>query len=473
MSLRLRLGLCYGGLTGLVVLLICALMYAVHSRSSYDDLDRALVGAAQHLVNEDATIRARAILPRMLAVPIEPDVVVRIYGPTGRLLTQAPDAPAAPAVDPRAIEARGSVVPFDALAGLAPVIIPVHAGQGAFGLPSGPDGVRWRVYVLPLGRGGGHLAIMASLGQLDAAISGFRHMVALSALVGALITFLAGWLLARRVLGPVATLTDTARAIARSRGFNQRVPFGNTRDELGHLAATFNEMLASLEQAYQAQQRFVADASHELRAPLTAIQANLELLQRQPDMTATDQKEAVYEAGREAHRLAVLVADLLVLARADAGVPLRRHRVELDRILLETVGAAMPLACGQQVRVEHLEPVLVSGDPDRLKQLLLILLDNAIKYTPPEGNVTVRLSRDGATAQLVVSDTGIGIPPEDLPHVFERFYRADPARGRDPGGTGLGLPIARWIVEQHGGRLSLASQKGQGTTATVHLPIAP
>jgi signal transduction histidine kinase len=151
-------------------------------------------------------------------------------------------------------------------------------------------------------------------------------------------------------------------------------------------------------------------------------------------------------------------------------VPLRRHRVELDRVLLETVGAATLLAHGQQVSVERLEPALVNGDPDRLKQLLLILLDNAIKYTPPEGKITVALCRNGAMAQLVVSDTGIGIVPEDLPHVFERFYRADRARGRDAGGTGLGLAIAQWIAEQHGGRVSLTSQVGHGTTATVQLP---
>jgi signal transduction histidine kinase len=472
-SLRLRLGLCYGGLTGLVVLLISVFTYAVHSRSHYDDLDRALVGAAQHLASQDVTLGASGILPRLLAVPIAPDVAVRIYDPTGRLLTQAPNAPAAPPVNPQAIRTRGNAAPFDPLLGLAPAITPVHPGQGTFGLVTGHDGVRWRVYVLPIGTTGQQLAVLASLTHIDEAITGYRRLVVLFAVGGAMVTFFAGWLLARRALRPVATLTATARAIGRSRDFHHRVPVGTAQDELGQLAATFNEMLTNLEQLYQAQQRFVADASHELRAPLTAIQANLELLQHQPAMTEADQREAVREAGREAQRLAVLVADLLALARADAGMPLRRRRVELDRVLLEAVGTAQQLARGQQVQVDHLEPALVDGDPDRLKQLVLILLDNAIKYTPPAGKVTVGLCRQGATAQVVVADTGIGIAAEDLPHVFERFYRADPARGRDIGGTGLGLPIAQWIAEHHGGRVALTSTPGQGTTAIVDLPLIP
>ena len=470
MSLRLRLGLCYGGLTGLVVLLMSVLTYAVHSRAHYDDLDRALVGAAEHLAVEYAALPPRSLLPRMLAVPIAPDVAVRVYGPGGRVISAAPNAGGAPAVEPRAVLAHPSSPPFDPVVGLAPSIIAPGTGHGAFGLTTDRAGIRWRVYILPIAQTGNDLAVVASLERIDASVAGFRRLVVLFALGGALATLLAGWLLASRALRPVATLTDTARTIARSRGFSRRVPPGSRRDELGQLATTFNEMLASLEHAYQAEQRFVADASHELRAPLTAIQANLELLERQPAMAATDRQEAVGEASREARRLAALVADLLALARADAGVALRRHRVELDRVALDALGEARHLARGQRLDVEALEPAVVAGDPDRLKQLVLILLDNALKYTPPTGRVTLSLRHAGTGVSLLVCDTGIGIPPDDLPHVFERFYRADPARARDTGGTGLGLPIAQWIAEQHGGHVTLASVVGQGTTATVSLP---
>jgi two-component system OmpR family sensor kinase len=242
------------------------------------------------------------------------------------------------------------------------------------------------------------------------------------------------------------------------------------RDELDRLAATFNEMLTSLEEAYCAQQRFVADASHELRAPLTAIQGNLELLRRHPTMPAAERAESLAEVERESSRLTRLVADLLALARADAGMKLSQHSVDLDAIVLESFRAAHQLAQGQKLSLDPFEPVRVRGDADRLKQLVLIMLDNALKYTPPGEQVTVGLQCCQASAEIRICDTGVGISGADLPHVFERFYRADPARSRDPGGTGLGLPIARWIVEQHGGTIELQSQLGQGTTVTVRLP---
>ena len=154
-----------------------------------------------------------------------------------------------------------------------------------------------------------------------------------------------------------------------------------------------------------------------------------------------------------------------------------QHRVtlvlllDLDEVVLDAYREARQLSQGQTLTLDPFETIQVIGDEDRLKQLVLILLDNALKYTPANGHVTLGLQRQETGSKITVRDTGVGIPPEDLPHVFERFYRADPARGRDPGGTGLGLPIARWIVEQHGGKITLESQSGQGTTATVYLPL--
>ncbi len=230
-------------------------------------------------------------------------------------------------------------------------------------------------------------------------------------------------------------------------------------------------MLASIEVAYRAQQRFISDASHELRAPLTAIQGNLELLRRHRAMPEAEREEALTEVERESTRLSRLVADLLVLARADAGVSLKCCPVDLDAVVLEAYREARHLSQGQTLTLDPFEPAGVEGDEDRLKQLLLILLDNAFKYTPATGRVTLGLHRRETDVEIVVRDTGVGIAPEDLPLVFERFYRADPARSRDPGGTGLGLPIAQWIVEQHDGTITLESELGQGTTATVLLPL--
>jgi signal transduction histidine kinase len=374
-------------------------------------------------------------------------------------------------VAPRDVLEHPSGPPYDVLVGLAPSFMPGDAGRGTLGLSTGPDGTRWRLYAIPLRNGRMLLAAMP-LDRVDASVDWFRRMVPILALLGAGVTLAAGVLLAGRALWPVSALTASAEAIARERDFQHRVPEPSRQDELGRLARTFNAMLASLQQAYQAQKQFVSDASHELRAPLTAIQGNLELVERHPDMPAEDRQEAMGEASREARRLTQLVADLLALARADAGVPLRHERVELDRVVLDALSQARRLAHGQRLEVDALEPAQVDGDPDRLKQLTLILLDNALKYTPREGSISVGLRRNGMTVALEVHDTGIGISQEDLPRVFERFYRADPARRRDEGGTGLGLSIARWIAEQHGADIKLSSEPGRGTRVLVSLPLS-
>jgi two-component system, OmpR family, sensor kinase len=477
MSLHLRLALWYGALTGLVVLVVSLLTYAAHTRGHYDDVDYTLQTTGEHMAEE---FNAGASLPQAppggLAVTSQ-SLAVRIYDPSGQVAAESAAAAEAPAVDPLAVLAAPSGPAFDPVAALGPPMTALNPGLGAFGLVTAPDGARWRIYVLPFheGTGSGHtLVIATSLAHLDSSIAQFRWLVAVFVVLASALTLLAGWLLASRALRPVAALTDTAGEIERLRGFNRRVPVGRAHDELGKLATTFNNMLASLEQAYRAQQRFVSDASHELRAPLTAIQGNLDLLKRVPDMPPDQRQEAVEEASREAHRLARLVADLLALARADAGgggVAARHEPVELDRVLLEALGDARHLTRGQRLSVADLEPTQVVGNADRLKQLFLILLDNAIKYTPPDGNVSAALRRNGAAVVAEVRDNGIGITGEALPYVFDRFYRADPARSRDPGGTGLGLPIARWIAEEHSGSIKLDSAPGVGTTVTLRLPV--
>ncbi len=469
MSLRLRLGLWYGGLTGITVLLVCFVVYTVHTRAHYDDLDRALVGAALHVAEESALL-SPGQEAQALTAPVAPQVVIGIYDARGQSLATTPHATDAPAVDPRSLIAQRSQAPFGLFVQLAPRLIGVESDGGVLGVARDADGDRWRVYALPIARTGGYVVARAPLESIDASVAWLRRLVISLAILSAALAFLTGWLLARRALRPVAVLTNTARAIALARDFDRRVPTTADHDELGKLARTFNEMLASLERAYQAQQRFVSDASHELRAPLTVIQANLELIEDQPMMPPEEHREVIQQASDEARRLTALVADLLALARADAGIPVRHERVELDRVLLEALREARHLAHGQRLAIRELEPTIVSGDPDRLKQLLLILLDNAIKYTPPAGEIMAAIVRQNGTVELSVRDTGMGIPPDDLPHVFERFYRADPGRARDPGGTGLGLSIAEWIVHGHGGTIALDSAMGTGTTVTVHLP---
>jgi len=279
------------------------------------------------------------------------------------------------------------------------------------------------------------------------------------------------WAIAGNALRPIARMIQTAQTIALSHDLSRRIDVPSHQDELYRLATTFNDLLVSLEKSYATQQRFVSDASHELRAPLTALQGNLELLRRHYAMSETDREVALSEMEREASRLTRLVADLLVLARADAGISLDFCPVDLDAVTLELFRSARQLAHGQKLVLAPFEPMQVEGDEDRIKQLLLILLDNALKYTPPDGQVTLGIRQDTTMAEILVQDTGIGIAAQDLPHIFERFYRADPARGRDPGGTGLGLSIAQWIVAQHHGEIRVESQPGKGTTMHVRLPL--
>jgi len=472
-SFRLRLALSYGALTGALILVVSLVAYAVHGRASYDHADQALMGATEYVAGLYAVHGSFEEIRQLLVGPAVSGVAVLIYRPTGEIMLASPNAAEVPALDARAVLLERYQPPFDRIVGLVP---PWGGGMvlasGALSLVADADGGRWRVYAEPLNEAEGYVLVAASpLSNIDRSLQDFRVFVALSTVASVLLTPLVGWLLAGGILGPVAKVTETAAAIARSRQLGDRVPITHSRDELDRLAAAFNEMLASLEEAHVAQQRFVADASHELRAPLTAIQANLELLERQRQMPPSEQQEAVAEALREARRLTRLVADLLTLARADAGQVPRRERLELDRLLVEVTGEARHLARGQRVQIEHMEPALVQGDPDRLKQLLLVLLDNALKYTPPDGQVAVALRRNARSAEITIRDTGGGISAQDLPHVFERFYRGDRSRTRDPGGTGLGLPIAHWIAEQHGGEVTLTSRPGSGTVATVRLPL--
>ncbi len=231
----------------------------------------------------------------------------------------------------------------------------------------------------------------------------------------------------------------------------------------------------TLRRILDAQKRFVGDAAHELRAPLTSIQGNLELLRRYPNMPAVDRFETTEDAYREAARLGRLVNDLLALARGDAGEDLRLEPILLHELVGESLRNAQHLTKNHRFELLSLNHCTVEADHDRLQQLMLILLENAIKYTPDGGFIRVSLDCDPEWAEIRVQDSGIGISSEHLEKVFERFYRVDKGRprGTDPGGTGLGLPIAKWIVAQHGGEIRLESAPNIGTLAIVRLKIAP
>ena len=333
--------------------------------------------------------------------------------------------------------------------------------------------------------------------DIEQSLSDLRSLLFREGAIVLAFALIAGWLISWGVLAAVRNMTSTAQRISASRDFSQRVPSKSSigRDELATLATTFNEMLANLEESYQRQQRFVADASHELRAPLTSIRCNLDLLAKAPDLPPEEAQAALNDARAEADRMGRLVNDLLTLARSDATTAQepevngyrksiageQTQLVDLDSLLLEVFRLYGPLSengndarqqQGPRVLLQDITPVKVYGYADQLKQVLVALLDNAYKYTPYEGLISLSLTTNEHFAIVKVSDTGIGILPEDLPHIFERFYRADRARSRDRGGTGLGLTIAQSIVQEHEGSIEVESTPGKGSTFTLKLLLA-
>lgn len=347
------------------------------------------------------------------------------------------------------------------------------------------------VDVQPLGA----VLVAKSLDDVDSSLSTLSHLLAIGVVVAVIFTSLGGWLIAGNGLRPISSVTRTARAIAvnaHAAGLGRRVDYRGPRDEVGELAGTFDDMLAAIERVAIAQRRFVADASHELRAPLTTIKGSLEFLRRVPNLPEEERTAVLDDAYTESERMAALVNDLLLLARADAaatGAPGsgaarlddqmrgRREVVELDQLALDIFrhGRALLQARhiqGVQIGIANLEPEVVMADPGQLRQVLLILLDNAIKYTPSGGRIRVAVSRQGARAAISISDSGIGIELEVLPHIFDRFYRGDQARERDQHGSGLGLAIAKWIVDAHRGEIAVTSEPGKGSTFTILLPAA-
>jgi two-component system OmpR family sensor kinase len=334
-------------------------------------------------------------------------------------------------------------------------------------------GERLRVFVHPYMEGGqpvGAILVGQSLHHQDATLRRMQQQVTAAALSAALVSLLGGWWLTGRALGPIAEVTRVARRIAATGQFAQRIQPPPVRDEIGELVATFNDMLDRIEHIHRRQREFLADASHELRGPLMVIRGNLDLLQL--DLPEEERRQSAHEAAEEVARMARLVGDLLFLSEVDAQEAMAHEPVALDAVVARAIERARDLdADAHRLVLERNDPVVVLGDEGRLGQLVWNLIENALRYTPPNGTVTVRLRQEGTVAELMVADTGIGIPPEHQPRVFERFYRVDTARSRQQGGTGLGLAIVKQVAETHGGQVRLRSKPGEGSTFTVVLPV--
>ena len=287
------------------------------------------------------------------------------------------------------------------------------------------------------------------------------------------ISLLGGWLLVGRSLKPVHEMTRTALAIEHT-NLDRRIQPPSTDDEIARLASAFNEMIARLDKSFRQIQQFSADASHELKTPLTTMRGEAEVA-LMADLKPEQYKTALRSIVDEVERMSAIVDNLLLLARADAEqIQIRKERVALHELVMEVFEQLAPVARKREISldVEEIEAADVEGDPLWLRQIVTNLINNAVKYTPPGGSVTIGLSSSSIhEARVVIRDTGPGIPEEHLPHIFDRFYRVDPGRSRDAGGVGLGLNIAQWAAEAHGGHIGVESEVGKGTKFTLCLPV--
>jgi two-component system OmpR family sensor kinase len=312
-----------------------------------------------------------------------------------------------------------------------------------------------------------------SLEATDEELESLRGILLYIVPLSLVVAGIGGWFLAARSLYPVVAMADRARQIGIE-NLSERLPVANARDELGRLAGTFNELLARLEGSLIQQRQFMADASHELRTPITTARTASSVALQQPERSPGEYRETLSIIEQETIRLSRIVDDMFTLARADAGsYPVRAMPMYLDELVDEVVRALRVVASTRSVSItnESVHPAPFTGDEDLVRRLIVNVVDNAVRYAPSNTAVRVALDRAGERYAISISDEGPGIPEAIQPRIFERFYRVDPARGRDrDGGAGLGLALAKWIAQVHGGDVTLAASSRLGSTFVITLP---
>jgi two-component system, OmpR family, sensor kinase len=339
------------------------------------------------------------------------------------------------------------------------------------------DGHELLLHALPYqSRGGGQflIEVAAPYNQIESVLRGLLLTFGLGLPLIVALAISSGYILMRRALRPVDEIRQKAAQIT-SQNLSERLPVARTGDELERLATDLNRMIERLEESFHQINRFSANASHELRTPLTVLQGELESVARTSSTLPVEIRETIGSALEETHRLTKIVESLLAISRLEAGEARNQlERLDFAELARSTADQMRLLAEEKHIHLDcnGAEPVEVDADPTRLKQVVVNLLDNAIKYTPESGKVSISVMKRDAHAVLEIADTGIGISPDDLPHIFDRFYRADKARSRQMGGTGLGLSIVRSICLAHDGQVKVESTEGQGSIFHVELPLA-
>ena len=466
MSIRLRIALLSTVLLALLLLGIGAGTYFTLERSMSQEIDGRLQDVVVSFRRQSAVKvngnYLEVTFPEDFNPLASPSVYIQVLGSTNQPVAQAPS---------QGLKGEFLAIPDD-------VIARNERGESVY-LTTEFRGVPFRVLSAPLlnpdaGLYIGTIQVAEPLNPLLRVFTKLRLVMFGAFAIGIGLVAVGSYMLARRSLRPLVEITATARQIGGSGDLQRRIDPPQTGDEVQELSETFNSMLARLDQAFTAERRFVSDASHELRTPLTALRGNAEILMPQLEAgqpNPTDLAEGLTDIRDEAERMGRLVENLLTLARADVGWRPDLTLVPLDQIIADVARLAAPLARNHHFEVQVPEDLTVIGNADQLKQLLIILLDNAFTYTPPGGHVTLSVTRLAAEAEIRVRDSGPGMPPEQRERVFDRFYRGAAARDQRATGAGLGLAIARWITDCHHGTITADSEPGKGTTMIVHIPL--
>ena len=453
MPLRLRLTLLYSIFMGGILLIFGTAVYFVVNFILITQVDNTLASVARELIrNVSINPVGELIVVRPPQLNMTANAYIQVWS-----------------IDGEIVDASPSIGEF------SEPLDPIGLLNGeTLYQDSTFEGVRLRVLTVPMsleGRMIGTLQVGASLGLIEATRTDLVRIMISIGVIAVLLAALGSWAVLKRALTPLETIAYSVDQINKADDLSRRIPYrGRQDDEVSYLVVSFNQTLERLESLFKSQQRFLADVSHELRTPLTVIKGNIDLMRR----IKTTDEDILNGMDDEVGRLTRLVGGLLMLVQAESGkLALSFAPVELDLLLTEVFTEVRVLA-GSKVKVHlnEIDEVIVRGDRDRLKQVLLNLVANAIQYTPTGGEVYLSLSKIAGQSRLIVRDTGPGIPAEDLPHIFDRFYRAEKSRTRSKAsGFGLGLSIAKWIIEQHGGQIKVESKEGEGTTFVIWLNV--
>ncbi|MGD0708449.1 MAG: ATP-binding protein [Anaerolineaceae bacterium] len=451
MSLRQRLTFLYTSLLGGVLILFAVLVYGLVSIFLIDQIDHNLVETSNELVSSlHLNTSDQYVLDSLQQFSAE-NFLFQVWGADQTLQVARPLTWETP-LDSASQRAGRLVIESTTTQSqhLRVLSVPLQSARG-------PSGV---------------LQVALSLSAVDITQRTLVIVLIVLDLLALLLTAFITWWLTGKSLEPLAIMTRVAGQITNADDLSRRIPpVAIQNNEISGAINSFNATLDRLEKLFTSQRRFLADVSHDLRTPLTVIKGNVSLIRK---MRKNDE-ESLEGIEQEVDRMTRLVGDLLLLAQAESGsLPLDMQNVELDTVLLEVFNQMKILAGGKvDLTISEIDQVQLTGDRDRLKQMLLNLMGNAVQYTPEGGSVTMALSKTELQAKLIISDTGPGIPAEDLPHLFERFYRGQRSHRPDQtSGYGLGLSIAYWIVRNHGGYIEVSSREGQGTTFCVWLPLS-